>query len=427
MKAWSIAALGLFGLSAATAVSCADLRDSDPCYRVAHQICEKGCAPDQSACIKAISGRCNHPQYQEIDSAASASGAGHCADALESKSSCLSPAAIVEACGDAINELGGLKELSPPIEGPAPLGGACATSGDCEYGIQCSADSGGTCRQSCASTSTCSAGFSCKSVLVLPSGYTDYLCIADTLPGENPDGGALPSKPAKTGKAAGEPCSSTSECDPATSTICQGVCTKQCTTNSSCSYAFSNGPATCAKPAGLTDGYCVARCSSATDCPATGMVCGSVTTVDGTTAQVCGKTTTSTKPGCTDTCKFANDGTCDDPSSSNWETSACATGTDCTDCKSPSPPTKTGGKLGAACSSSGGCAAGLTCNMGWCAAQCDTAIDCSVTSNGNAAVCVGNQCLPTCVTASECVSGTCATIPFGQTGHVCTPPSLTGL
>ncbi len=126
---------------------------------------------------------------------------------------------------------------------------------------------------------------------------------------------------------------------------CSGGCTSPGCTAQGCDYCYDqNGaPASCSgdsggwtcDPAYYGDGYCDCGCGVAdTDCSGGGCTTPNCTDP---ACEYCSDDNGDSVPcsgtagGCDDSCSWAADGTCDD-GGPGAETSACAYGTDCTDC-----------------------------------------------------------------------------------------------
>src|SRR6266498_716406 len=80
------------------AISCADLRDSDECYRFGRLWCEKSCGvTDQNACLAEAKNWC-HDAVRETDSDETKFNA--CSDKLADLSDCVDGLTLAKTCQD---------------------------------------------------------------------------------------------------------------------------------------------------------------------------------------------------------------------------------------------------------------------------------------------------------------------------------------
>jgi hypothetical protein len=263
------------------AASCADLRDADRCYRLARLSCQKGCTdPSQDHCIEQLTDSCHD------DSDIDESDLDACADKLEALEDCAGADAVAAACADSEALVGATCTSS--IDCPtsqACVNGICTTS--CFYDDGCSGyrtvsgaatycngenNNSGWCVGTCSTSADCTGDWVCK-----PNGEVTT-CGAPAV---------TPVRPAKLGDA----CGSNGECE--SSLSCQlGYCSVGCTTQGGCTGTNADGHAlACVRVAQAVSSICLPVCSTAKDC-ATGSVCQSQSTPEGSMRQVCSSGTT---------------------------------------------------------------------------------------------------------------------------------------
>jgi len=131
METVRITSLCFFGATVLALVSCADLRDSEACYRTARLLCEHGCADDEEACTKQMQDQCHavfklaHPQAYPKRAEEMRKALDGCSDRVDALGVCATPAVLVATCADGLQYVGGLDELT---KATAAAGGAAGTA-----------------------------------------------------------------------------------------------------------------------------------------------------------------------------------------------------------------------------------------------------------------------------------------------------------
>lgn len=160
----------LLGLALpAFVVSCADLRDSDVCYRAARLYCQKACVdPDQAHCIDQQKSICQDQTDLDVQ------GVNDCSDKWDALSDCAGLAAVDQAC------VLPFQSSSTTTLG-RNVGEACLTSSECNQSalLLCNA---GMCSKLCGAGSGCPSASSPESSVCVQNSYCSATCDSRTCP-----------------------------------------------------------------------------------------------------------------------------------------------------------------------------------------------------------------------------------------------------
>lgn len=453
------------------ASSCADLKDADHCYRFARLNCQKSCLDsDEEGCIKSLTSTC-HEASSDLDDKID-----DCADKLDALPDCAGKDAVAAACADPQEQIGKTcSSFSDCPDSQSCASGICTRS--CYYDEDCArftTTTGGTaycngrsgnsgiCIGTCQSNADCNGSDRCQ-----PNGVVKTCGPVDD-----------DEEPLSTDGELGDPCDTSSDCDVG---VCSfGYCTTSCQTQLGCSGTTSDGVVlSCVRPSESSlVGTCLPVCTSIFEC-ATGSVCQSKPTVEGSSRSVCietsevaggtkefGQQCTSAsecresgarcdgfctkscvldqecsassgtrsagscvsqdtggaicRPGCT----IGSTGQCE--GNTTCQRTTTTSGSSVNVCRPAAATTSQSGGVGAACQSDTNCnqAMGLSCAYGMCSVACDGK-SCPAAAPGRQAICASilveveaPACTITC-DETECLPGWVCSYDSSTAREVC--------